>query len=502
MATTPNLLPDANLFTKPIGVGDIMALLKYQEQQQSDAAKTASKGGSDSGGFGPPATTAGSGAPGWASPNYGVQPFQPSAETAGPGAPGWAVPHASVHDAIHTAWNDEGASPHAIAGVMANVSEESGFNPTLRHPDQPRFGGEAHYAHGLYQEGGTEWNNYSKWLKDNHPDADWRDPNLQSQFAAWNLKNNYPDTWRKMNAAKSPAEAASIYAKEYLRPATNYLNSRVNKFNRHGVPGLDEWMARANVSRAKAQQQSGQLPGMAQGGVITDPAVIVDQKTGQPVATVAEQGPEAVVPQGLYNTAPGAGRRQWTQVAEAKTGKKSADDYFEKYEKEESPKVGASKNGVKPDDYFSKYEKEEEPPKPAPTVDEYNRRPIAAGAKSSPMTTGERQYLEDVFAGGKLGQEPEYKPLPRGEAQQKFANLQDYLGKHPEEATIVGLMSGGFAPGLAAVGPAATAGALRYGIGRLLWQGTKAIGFEETIRHLENLTSEIRASHRQLSGQK
>jgi hypothetical protein len=44
----------------------------------------------------------------------------------------------------------------------------------LRHADQPKFGGEAHFAHGLYQEGGTEWNNYDKWMQANHPGENWQ----------------------------------------------------------------------------------------------------------------------------------------------------------------------------------------------------------------------------------------------------------------------------------------------------------------------------------------
>jgi hypothetical protein len=39
------------------------------------------------------------------------------------------------------------------------------------------------------------------------------------------------------------------------------------------------------------------VPGMAQGGVITDPAIVVDQRTRRPIATIAENGPEAVMPQ-------------------------------------------------------------------------------------------------------------------------------------------------------------------------------------------------------------
>src|SRR5262249_50406250 len=59
--------------------------------------------------------------------------------------------------------------------------------------------------------------------------ADWRSPQLQSEFAAWNLKNNYPGTWARMNAAVTPQDAAAIYAREYLKPADQYLQSRLTK---------------------------------------------------------------------------------------------------------------------------------------------------------------------------------------------------------------------------------------------------------------------------------
>jgi hypothetical protein len=154
-----------------------------------------------------------------------------------------SVPYvgADVRPVIYSAWTNQGATPNAVAGVMANVSDESSFNPTLRHPDQPRYGGEAHYAHGLYQEGGAEYNRYASWLTANRPGTDWRDPQAQSDFAAWNLKNNYPGTWARMNAAATPGEAASIYINEYLKPAEKFRAQRSSKYRR-GVPSIDAWM--------------------------------------------------------------------------------------------------------------------------------------------------------------------------------------------------------------------------------------------------------------------
>jgi hypothetical protein len=143
-------------------------------------------------------------------------------------------------------------SPTGTAGVLANIGEESSFDPTLRHPDQPHYGGEAHYAHGLYQEGGGEWNRYSAWLAKNHPGADWKDPQLQSRFAAVNLKQNYPQVWERMNRARSREEAASLYASGYLKPANRYLASRLRGFSRRGVPPVEAFTGPPPVQQTAA----------------------------------------------------------------------------------------------------------------------------------------------------------------------------------------------------------------------------------------------------------
>lgn len=113
-----------------------------------------------------------------------------------------------------------GGLPEAsVAGILGNIQQESGFNPTSRIADQPRFSGEAHFAHGLYQEGGDEWNRYAAWLARNHPDGNWQNPAYQTEFLTWNLKTNYPRTWARLMTAKSPDEAAMIFRREYLKPA-------------------------------------------------------------------------------------------------------------------------------------------------------------------------------------------------------------------------------------------------------------------------------------------
>jgi hypothetical protein len=139
-----------------------------------------------------------------------------------------------------------GASDSAIRGLLANVKDESAFNPTLRHFDQPssRFRGtEAQNAHGLYQEGGDEWNKYAGWLKENHPDANWQDPGLQTKFLAENLQQNYPKVWKTMNEG-TPEEAAQAFVSGYLKPAKRHEMARSSQYA-SGVPEIDDFVAGA-----------------------------------------------------------------------------------------------------------------------------------------------------------------------------------------------------------------------------------------------------------------
>lgn len=175
-------------------------------------------------------------------------------------------PADNVIPSVTSAWRDAGMSDRGIAGVLFNINEESKFNPALRHPDQPNWSGEAAYAHGLYQEGGAEWNRYQSFLS-GRKGADWRDPDMQNQFAAWNLKTNYPNTWAKMVNAKSPEQAAAVYAGEYLKPSAPNLASRMNKIF-GGIPKLSGYGTGATPSdpldaiRA-AIGSSGGMPGTA-----------------------------------------------------------------------------------------------------------------------------------------------------------------------------------------------------------------------------------------------
>jgi hypothetical protein len=136
----------------------------------------------------------------------------------------------------------QGFSDNAIAGVLYNVNAESSFNPTIRHPDQPNFGGEAHFAHGLFQEGGDEWNTFAS---DQGRRANWQDPTEQTRYVAGRLKGDIGDKYyanvnRALQNAKTPEEAAKIFAVGYLKPAGPQLSGRMADINR-GIPGLDAY---------------------------------------------------------------------------------------------------------------------------------------------------------------------------------------------------------------------------------------------------------------------
>lgn len=147
-----------------------------------------------------------------------------------------------------------GYSDSAIRGILANVRDESNFNPNLRHADQPKFSGEAHYAHGLYQKGGNEWNNYAAWLQKNGHGNNWQDPALQTRFLAERLRTGYPDAYAAMNSG-TPEQAAQTFVNSYLRPKAEYARGRSERYAQ-GVPEIDAY-ANGNVAMPTQQTTGG-----------------------------------------------------------------------------------------------------------------------------------------------------------------------------------------------------------------------------------------------------
>lgn len=220
-----------------------------------------------------------------------------------------------------------GMSDNAIRGILANANDESGFNPSLRHADQPRWGGEAHFAHGLYQEGGQEWNNYDAWRQRNYPEAPWQDAQLQTRFLAQNLKDNYPNVWKTMNSG-TPEQAAQTFLSGYLKPAEPFRLARTAAYAR-GVPDLEHYVGDANAfpaDMAKDDQLAG-LVSQTKGPAVPGADVSAEDKLSAammggpapaPIAANSQGGTSMVGPAitpvmqqkaaalaSLYNEAPG-----------------------------------------------------------------------------------------------------------------------------------------------------------------------------------------------------
>jgi hypothetical protein len=152
-----------------------------------------------------------------------------------------------VSQVVANEFRKQGFSENAIAGMLANVSDESKFDPNLRVADQPKFGGEAHFAHGLFQEGGAEWNTWAADMRSRglDPNIAWRDPAEQARFVAGRLKGTignqqYAALRRQMQDAKTPGEAASAFVRGYLKPAARYQASRSAKYL-GGVPDVEKY---------------------------------------------------------------------------------------------------------------------------------------------------------------------------------------------------------------------------------------------------------------------
>ena len=155
-----------------------------------------------------------------------------------------------------------GASDEGIAGMFKNVQDEGGFgNAGSRHFDQPKFRGtEAENAHGLWQMGGTEWNEYDKWMKKNRPGGDWKDPANQTDWQIQNLQTRYPDLWKKMKTHAPAGEQAGDFTQFYERPSKENLTRRKAEAAR-GVPGIEAYTGGAGGGSGGEVAEGGKYEG-------------------------------------------------------------------------------------------------------------------------------------------------------------------------------------------------------------------------------------------------
>jgi hypothetical protein len=207
-----------------------------------------------------------------------------------------------------------GYTPTAIGGTMPNARDESGFNwsDASRHIDQhnPKFAGtEAMYSHGLFQEGGEDWNKMQAWLDKNYPGYSRQDPALQSRFTAENLKESTPKAFEAMQNAPTEGQAADAMLRGYLRPSAPNVASRSASY----LAGTGAQPAPATAI-AMGGGGSGGMRDREGSPVQADPrdavtAALLDQPVQQPQQVAQEAPPEGGASDARLLEMLGGGRR-------------------------------------------------------------------------------------------------------------------------------------------------------------------------------------------------
>ena len=103
----------------------------------------------------------------------------------------------------------QGYTPVAAAGIVGNLVQESGVNPTVNP-------GDSGTAHGIAQWRGDRWSGLQDYAKQNKGSVN--DLNTQLGYLDYELRNNYGDTYQKSMSARSPGDAAGAFALGYERP--------------------------------------------------------------------------------------------------------------------------------------------------------------------------------------------------------------------------------------------------------------------------------------------
>jgi len=116
-----------------------------------------------------------------------------------------------------------GVSPGIAGALVGNAWHESaGLNSTAA--------GDGGDSYGLFQfNKNGRLPELQKWASGNKREIS--DPKAQMDFVLYDLKTNYPDAYKAMQGAKSPAEAAQIFMEKYERPRADvaHLNRRLSR---------------------------------------------------------------------------------------------------------------------------------------------------------------------------------------------------------------------------------------------------------------------------------
>lgn len=152
----------------------------------------------------------------------------------------------------------QGYPPVAAAGIVGNLVQESGVNPTVNP-------GDSGTAHGIAQWRGDRWSGLQNYAKQNKGSS--ADLNTQLGYLDYELRNKYGDTYQKLMNARTPGDAAGAFALEYERPKGAETGVASN---------VDGWSNRLSAAQSiygapvSNQQTASNTPSTAQPKTIED----------------------------------------------------------------------------------------------------------------------------------------------------------------------------------------------------------------------------------------
>ena len=152
----------------------------------------------------------------WMEKNLGIRPgilerlFTPSGETETPSFQSDDATKQARAEQARQYFTAQGYTPEQVAGILANIRGESGFEPGAFNP---AGGGEG--AQGIGQWRGSRIEDFRKMFGRNPRGAPYED---QLKFMAWELKNKEAAAGRYLRLATTPDDAANAMTYEYSRP--------------------------------------------------------------------------------------------------------------------------------------------------------------------------------------------------------------------------------------------------------------------------------------------
>lgn len=133
------------------------------------------------------------------------------------------VPGGNNAEKVWNFFKSKGLSDIAVAGIMGNAQQESGFRPTAKNgdPNNPNFVGIFQWDNN---RSGDRWGNLRRWAQSKRLDPFKLETQLQ--FSWHELTNSESASLELLKKARSPEQAAQIWYDEYER-ASHGLDKRM-----------------------------------------------------------------------------------------------------------------------------------------------------------------------------------------------------------------------------------------------------------------------------------